>query len=525
MYIVRNRQVFICLILLIALPFLLLAKEQIHTADHPDENIDSVHIFNRGNYLYFSRPVLGLSHIHFLGKGTACMDIASFSGVNGELDVDGILSNFYGIHEIPLQASTLFKINQITCKNWPVAQPDTSVYHSNAVLFDSYFEDVIIRNIDEGKEVMVVSNELAFVPDGYAKFEFVYVNKHPYVLYKRNIAGVLYTEWYRLDHCRNNPVYQALRYASRGVEMGVKGAARGIEKGAQRAAEGMETGHNHTHHGVNLAIENSTSSVGRAIYNESKMFYRPSRIFENLDDLNFEEKAIDMGNGILIYTYFFRSESPKAHIFLVHGNGGNVSTYKDMIKTLVAGNYNVYAVDWRGYGKSTGHPEYKGVLKDTEAAFDDFISRVRSDSLKKIVYGMSLGGQIATKLVSDRQQDVDALILDGSLSSAKNLATDFMPGELIRSSMEKNADMFNQDYVAERDIANIVDIPKLIIHSKSDQVVLFYHGERIFENAREPKFFWKTNTDHIMTLVELPEKAIKNIDDLLNFQSEETLNP
>ncbi|MDR2918418.1 MAG: lysophospholipase [Tannerella sp.] len=507
--------IFMWLFLLIILPVSLSGEERTAVTGQDDYDMDTVHIFNRGNYLYFNAPVLGLPHIHFLGKGIECVDIASFSGGDGALNVDQILSNFYGIHEIPLQASAPLCINQITWNNWPFIQPDTSVYHSDAVLFDSYFEDMIIADIDENKEMLVVSNELAYVPSGYAKFEFVYVHNLPYILFKRNIAGVLYTQWFRLDHCRNNPVYQALRYASRGVEMGLKEAERSIEKGSQRAAESVEIGHKQTSYGANIAIENSTSSIGRSIYNESKMFYRPSRIFEDMSDLVFEEKAIDVGAGVTVYTYFFKSKMPKANIFLVHGNGGNVSTYKDMTKTLVAGNYNVYVVDWRGYGKSTGYPEYKGVLMDTEAAFDDFISQVGSDSLKKIVYGMSLGGQIATKLVSDRQHDVDALILDGSLSSAQNLAADFMPAGFIRNSMEKNTSLFNQDYVAERDIKDIVNVPKLIIHSETDQVVLFYHGERIFENAGEPKFFWKTNTDHIMTLVELPDETIRKIDDLL----------
>jgi alpha-beta hydrolase superfamily lysophospholipase len=186
-----------------------------------------------------------------------------------------------------------------------------------------------------------------------------------------------------------------------------------------------------------------------------------------------------------------------------------------MIRTLLSGGYNVYAVDWRGYGKSGGKPEYKGVLKDTEAAFDDFISLVRRDSLKVIVYGMSLGGQVATKLVSERQQDVHALVLDGCLSSAQNLAIDFMPVDFIRNSMKKNTKSFNQDYIAEVDIQKITAIPKLIIHSTTDEVVRFYHGERLYEKAREPKFLWKTNTRHIRTLEELPDETINKMNQLL----------
>jgi len=73
-----------------------------------------------------------------------------------------------------------------------------------------------------------------------------------------------------------------------------------------------------------------------------------------------------------------------------------------------------------------------------------------------------------------------------------------------------------QDYVAERDIQKIIDIPKLIIHSIVDKTVAFYHGERLYENALHPKQFWKTNTHHIKTLEELPREAMEKLNQLIN---------
>ena len=190
------------------------------------------------------------------------------------------------------------------------------------------------------------------------------------------------------------------------IECGVIDAVRGIETGAKHVARGIEIGGESVIHGAEKGIrapeagfEGAASGIGKAAFNESKMFYRPSRVMEDMGSLVFEEKAIETDKGITIYTYHFKCEHPKANIFLVHGNGGNVSTYRNMIQTLLSGNYNVYTLDWRGYGKSSGKPEYKGVLKDRDVAFDDFLALVRHDSLKVVVYGMSLGGQIATKLV------------------------------------------------------------------------------------------------------------------------------
>ncbi|MDR1116190.1 MAG: lysophospholipase [Tannerella sp.] len=312
-------------------------------------------------------------------------------------------------------------------------------------------------------------------------------------------------------------IHTGMHQTLKGFNAGAKGSLKGLKqtlKGFNVGGKGTLKGLDAALRGSEIGAESATGGIGRAVYDESKMFYNPSRKIENMDKFIFEEKSIDVGKGITIYTYYFKSKAPKANIFFIHGNSGNVSTYTGMINTLISGGYNVYVADWRGYGKSTGRPDYKSVLKDTEIAFNDFLSSTRNDSLKVIVYGMSIGGQIATRLVCDRQQDVDAFIIDGSLSSAQNLAMDFMPTNFIRNSMKRHPTSFNQDYVAERDIRKIRNIPKLIIHSETDEVIAFYHGERLYENAQNPKFFWKTKTHHVGTLEELADEAINKIDRL-----------
>lgn len=520
----------ICILYLISVPAQ--SKTFANNTKKVSDNIDTVRITRKGNYYYFSQKVLGVPHIHFMSKGMKCVESLHFSKNGTELDPEMILSNLQGIHKLPVNPLESFHINDITCSYSPFAQPDTSAYHTPAVIFDAYFEDAVIET-DEGKGNLIVSHVISYIPEGFAKYEVIRIRKQPYIIAKTNRNGTLYVEWFSYNTCRLNPLYKAGRYAVRGIESGIIDAARGIETGAVHAVQGIETGAAHAARGLEIGgenairgaekgirgpeigLESATSGIGKAIFNESKMFYHPSRVMEDMRPLVFDEKPLQTDTGITIYTYHFRCKNPKANIFLIHGNGGNVSTYKKMIQTLLSGNYNVYTLDWRGYGKSGGKPEYKGVMKDTEMAFDDFLSLVRNDSLKIIVYGMSLGGQIATKLVCDRQENVDALVLDGSLSSAQNLAMDFMPSQFIRDNIEKNTTIFNQEYVAERDIQRIKGIPKLIIHSKTDAVVAFHHGERLYKNAHPPKAFWKTTTQHIRTLEELPEETLLRIDRLI----------
>lgn len=248
---------------------------------------------------------------------------------------------------------------------------------------------------------------------------------------------------------------------------------------------------------------------------ESALYYRPSKEMKSMEDLVYTEDRLKVEDSITIYTYEFKPTTPaKANIFLIRGNSGNITTYGNSIKPLADNGFHVYAVDWRGYGKSTGVPNYRGVLKDTQVAFSNFLVKTATDSLKTIVYGMSLGGQIATKITKDNQDQVDALILDGTLESAHSFLLDNVSG-FILPKLVKDPSAFNQDYVAVTDIADIYGIPKLIIHSKSDRAVPFERGKNVFAAANEPKIFWETDTKHIATLEDLNEEAMEKIHELI----------
>ncbi|WP_024769384.1 alpha/beta hydrolase [Aquimarina macrocephali] len=249
---------------------------------------------------------------------------------------------------------------------------------------------------------------------------------------------------------------------------------------------------------------------------ESKLYYYPSKEIASLEKFRYSEYELIVEDSIKIYTYHFKPlTAPKGNVFYIHGAGENATIWSSLIKPLVDYGFSVYAADWRGYGKSNGTPNYKGILKDTEAAFKDFIHKTQKDSLKTIVYGMSLGGQLAIKITKDNQDKVDALILDGSFESAQRIAIDYAPFEFIKNKHRKHPEKFNQDYVGVRDIVDIRHIPKLIIHSINDEGVPISHGKNLFKNAKEPKTFWETNTPHIMTLRDYPEEAIARINVLI----------
>lgn len=270
--------------------------------------------------------------------------------------------------------------------------------------------------------------------------------------------------------------------------------------------------------GFVLYMYNTNPMIKAIVDNdESKLFYFPVKEVEGLGEFNYEEIPLKVEDTVTVYGYFFKPEtdSIKASVFFIHGSGGNVGRYTKMIKPLVEGGFQVYALDWRGFGKSNGIPLHTNVLEDTKTAFKNMLKREDVKPTKIVVLGQSLGGQVAVRLTKEFENKIDALVLDGSVASFPTLAADFAPIEFLRKRAESNPDDFNEPYKAVEDIKDIKNTPKLIIQSSNDKVVTPVRGEMLFKNAREPKEFWQTEGEHIFTLINYPDEAIQKIENLI----------
>jgi alpha-beta hydrolase superfamily lysophospholipase len=203
---------------------------------------------------------------------------------------------------------------------------------------------------------------------------------------------------------------------------------------------------------------------------------------------------------------------PIASILFYHGAGGNISSYTNITKLLVKNGYQVFMIDFRGYGKSTGTPTHKNIANDAQLVFDRIIEREEFKVLPIIIYGTSMGTQIAVKIAKDNQSKVNALILDGTISSFTDMALLTAPDE----QKPMIAQYVTSPYAAKIDIKEIKDMPKLFIHSKEDRAVPFEQGETVYLNALEPKELWIYNGDHLESSAIYPEIFIQKINNLLN---------
>lgn len=270
--------------------------------------------------------------------------------------------------------------------------------------------------------------------------------------------------------------------------------------------------------GIGFYLYKTDGTLRAMIHNdEAKLMYYPTKEIDSLKGFDFDEIKVRVNDSINVYSYYLKpTQKPKGNIFFIHGSGGNATVWVSLFKPLIDDGFAVYAADWRSAGKSTnGQPNYITVLEDIAACYKDFKSRTEKDNLKTIVYGMSVGGQLAVKITKDNQETIDALILDGSLASAQQIAMDYAPFSFLKNRAKNNPERFNQLYVGSRDIKEIKNVQKLIIHSVDDKYVPIHHSEILYNNAEEPKQFWKTKTEHVGTLRDLPTETIIRVNKLI----------
>lgn len=109
---------------------------------------------------------------------------------------------------------------------------------------------------------------------------------------------------------------------------------------------------------------------------------------------------------------------------MFHGNAGNIGHRVPIAKVLEEHiGCNVFMLEYRGYGLSTGTPNENGINIDAQTALDYIRKNEETRNDKIIVYGESLGGACAIRLVANNQEygDIAGLILVNTFTSIRKL--------------------------------------------------------------------------------------------------------
>ena len=210
--------------------------------------------------------------------------------------------------------------------------------------------------------------------------------------------------------------------------------------------------------------------AGRIIYQGSAS--QPDPAWR--DALGAEDVWLRAADGVKIHGWWARSKGSRLATLFLHGNAGNIGHRAPHIREILEAGSDVLVIDYRGYGRSQGHPSERGLSLDADAAYDYLAAQGKPI----VLHGESLGSAVAVELATRRP--VAGLVLETPFTSLRAEANTVLPilGPLVVWGFDSKSRIAR------------VHAPLLVIHGDHDQTVPYRLGRELYEAAPGPKILW-----------------------------------
>ena len=182
----------------------------------------------------------------------------------------------------------------------------------------------------------------------------------------------------------------------------------------------------------------------------------------------FEEVNLTTKDNETINAIHFKLNKPKGVILFFHGNKGNLQRWGAIAPYLLAYNYEVFIIDYRGYGKSTGKFNEEQMYQDALLAYDHLKKQYSEDQI--VVYGRSLGATFAARVAVENTPK--HVILEAPFYNLKRVAQYYFalsPTFLLKYTFR-----------TDKDIPKIKS-PIIFFHGDQDRTTSFEQSKELFQ--------------------------------------------
>ena len=209
---------------------------------------------------------------------------------------------------------------------------------------------------------------------------------------------------------------------------------------------------------------------------------------EGVQELDLAVAAADKSQHVHAWWWPAANAGAPAALYL-HGSRWDLTGQLFRIEQLHSFGFSVLAIDYRGFGKSSGDlPSEATVYEDAQIAWERLV-QLQPDPDRRFIYGHSLGGAVAIDLAAKISgptapaqgvMPLRGLIVESSFTSladiARALTVSWLPAETLLS----------QKFDSVSKIAQ-VRVPVLIVHGSGDRYVPPRFSQLLYDAARDPK--------------------------------------
>jgi uncharacterized protein len=175
---------------------------------------------------------------------------------------------------------------------------------------------------------------------------------------------------------------------------------------------------------------------------------------------------------------------PRGVVFFLHGNAGNLASWFTNADFYRRANMDLFMLDYRGYGKSTGRIESEAQLRDDVRAAWRAIAP-RYAGLPRVIYGRSLGTALAAGLAAEVQPELTILVSPyRSMQAMAGEHYPWVPGVALRYPLR-----------TEDDAARIHG-KVWLVHGEQDSLIDVRHSEAIRERVPQARLLRIPGASH-----------------------------
>ncbi|HEY3370494.1 MAG TPA: alpha/beta fold hydrolase [Prolixibacteraceae bacterium] len=219
---------------------------------------------------------------------------------------------------------------------------------------------------------------------------------------------------------------------------------------------------------VSLLLILFTGICGFLFIFQEELIFFPEKLAKNFQfqfSQNFQEINIQTQDQKVLNGLLFKSDSSKGLVFYLHGNAGSLSTWGGAAKTYTDLHYDVFMLDYRGFGKSEGSiSSQKQIFSDVQTAYNEMLKRYKENKI--IVLGYSIGTGLAAKLASTNHPKLLILLAPYySLTDIMKHRYPILPPFILRYKF--NTSQFIKN----------CKMPIVIFHGLQDKVI--YYGSSL----------------------------------------------
>jgi alpha-beta hydrolase superfamily lysophospholipase len=180
---------------------------------------------------------------------------------------------------------------------------------------------------------------------------------------------------------------------------------------------------------------------------------------------NYSEHNITASDSTVLSGLLFKADSSKGVILYLHGNGGALNTWGEIADVYTSLGYDLFILDYRGYGKSGGKiTNEKDLFDDVQAAYNNLKTIYPENKI--IVLGYSIGTGPAAMLAAHNKPKL--LILQApyySMTDMMKREYPFLPAFMLKYPLTTG------EFVKQ------TTAPVIIFHGDDDHVI--YYGSSL----------------------------------------------